>query len=383
MQTERTAETAGVGRELRSWLLLGALFGAGIFASLAGREVRSGAFLIGDCPYYASTAVSLWEDGDLDLANQIRGGLAVHQKQIALGRDGRWLPKHPVLMPVLSVPFYALFGVAGFLVFNVAVMLLLASVVYAIARIYLEAGWALAAVVLVFGTSFLREYVYNYSPDLLSTLLVLGGILLILRRHPFPGGILLGISVLAKVTNLFVAGLVLGLLPFRRGGSETLKAAAGVVPGVAGWMLLNLALFGGATVTGYDRTLVLQDGVAQTVSHKGFFDLPLLEGMTGQLFDPRAGLLTTSPILLLAVPGFLLFLRRHPWDAALFLGISEFLFVLFSTYRWWATSHYGNRFLMLPVTLACVPIGFALQVLVERLRDVPIRRRAEAASGSR
>lgn len=382
MLTERTAGS-GLGRELRAWLLLGVLFCAGTFAALTGREVDSGAFLIGDCPYYASTAVSLWHDGDLDLANQLRGGLTVHQKQIALGRDGRWLPKHPVLMPMLSVPFYALFGVAGFLVFNVLVILLLAAVVYATARCYLDAGVAVAATTLLFVGSFLREYVYNYSPDLLSTLLVLGGILLILKGRPLPGGMLLGISVLAKVTNLFVALLVVGFLPFRRSGREAVRAAAGVLPGFAAWMLLNLALFGGPTVTGYDRTLVLHDGVAQTVSHKGFFDLPLLEGMSGQLLDPRAGLLTTSPILLLAIPGFVVFLRKHAWDGALFFGISEFLFLLFSTYRWWATSHYGNRFLMLPVTLACVPMGFALQVLVERRRAAETRRRAPAASGSR
>jgi hypothetical protein len=378
-----TLDSAPWTRELRAWALLWAALGVGIFASLTGREVRSGAFLIGDCPYYASAAVSLWEDGDLDLSNQIRGGLALHQKQIALGRDGAWVPKHPVLMPALSVPFYALFGVAGFLVFNVVTILLLASVVYATARHYLDLEPALAATGLVFAATFLRAYVYNYSPDLLATLLVLSGILLVVKRRPVAGGGFLGIAVLAKVTNLFVAALVVGFLVFRRGGREAAWAAVGIVPGLAAWMLVNLALFGGPAVTGYDRTLVLQDGVAQTVSHKGFFDLPLLDGMSGQLLDPRVGLLTTSPILLLAIPGFVIFLRRHPWDAALFLGISEFLFLLFSTYRWWATSHYGNRFLMLPVVLAAVPMAFALQVVIERIRAVGLRYRAEAASGSR
>jgi hypothetical protein len=363
-------------------MLLGAALAAGVFACLAGREIRSGAFLIGDCPYYASAAVSLWQDGDLDLENQIRGGLAVHQKQIALGGDGRWVPKHPVLMPVLSVPFYALFGVPGFLVFNVVVIVLLAAAVFATARHYLDPEPALAATSLVLAATFLREYVYNYSPDLLSTLLVLTGLLLVLKQRPLGGGVFLGIAVLAKVTNLFVAALVTGFLLFRR-RRDAAWAAAGLLPGLGAWMLVNLALFGAPTVTGYDRTLVVQDGVAQTVSHKGFFDLPVLEGMSGQLLDPRAGLLTTSPILLLAIPGFVVFLRKHAWDGALLLGISEFLFLLFSTYRWWATSHYGNRFLMLPVALAAVPMGFALQVVLERIRAVPLRHRAEAASGSR
>lgn len=380
LQPDRASATRG--RTLGTWMLLGAALAAGVFACLAGREIRSGAFLIGDCPYYASAAVSLWQDGDLDLENQIRGGLAVHQKQIALGGDGRWVPKHPVLMPVLSVPFYALFGVPGFLVFNVVVIVLLAAAVFATARHYLDPEPALAATSLVLAATFLREYVYNYSPDLLSTLLVLTGLLLVLKQRPLGGGVFLGIAVLAKVTNLFVAALVTGFLLFRR-RRDAAWAAAGLLPGLGAWMLVNLALFGAPTVTGYDRTLVVQDGVAQTVSHKGFFDLPVLEGMSGQLLDPRAGLLTTSPILLLAIPGFVVFLRKHAWDGALLLGISEFLFLLFSTYRWWATSHYGNRFLMLPVALAAVPMGFALQVVLERIRAVPLRHRAEAASGSR
>ena len=39
--------------------LLLLLLGIGVFAGLKGEEVRSGGFLIGDCPYYASAAVSL------------------------------------------------------------------------------------------------------------------------------------------------------------------------------------------------------------------------------------------------------------------------------------------------------------------------------------
>src|SRR2546428_10988066 len=56
----------------------------------------------GDCPYYISTTLSIWQDSDIDLSNQLRGGLTVHGRQIALGGDGRWDPKHPLLMPVLA-----------------------------------------------------------------------------------------------------------------------------------------------------------------------------------------------------------------------------------------------------------------------------------------
>ena len=328
--------------------------------SLGGKEIRSGAFLIGDCPYYASAAVSLWHDHDLDLRNQLRGGLAVHEKQVALGRGGQWYPKHPILMSIFAIPFYAAFGTAGFLIFNALMMALLVLILWAICRLYVSPGTATAAVALVAGGSFLRAYVYNFSPDVFSAVLVLAGVFLILKRRSFSGGLALGVSVLAKVTNLFVSLVVLSILCFRRPRTNVLAAGAGLLPGIAVWMLLNLSMFGSPATTGYDRTIVLQEGAITTVSHRGFFDLPLLEGIRGQLLDPRVGILSTSPLLLLALPGLIPLFRRHRWDGLLFLGISEFLFLLFSTYRWWATSHYGNRFLVVPVALAAVPMAFAL-----------------------
>ena len=363
-------------------LLLGLLL-AGIVFKVMREDTGMAGFMIGDCPYYASAAISLWEDGDLDLGNQLRGGPAVHQQQVAVAADGAIVPKHPILMPVLSVPFYALFGVRGFLLFNLVVLIILGAMAWETGRLYRGPGAAAAATLLVFGASFLREYVYNYSPDLFSTLLVLGGILLILKHRPLWGGALLGISVLAKLTNLFVAAVVVVFLAFRSPRKEAAMAASALVPGILIWMLLNLALFGSPTVTGYDRTLILHDGVVGTFSHREYFNAPLLQGMTGLLLAPRVGVLATSPLLLLAVPGFVTFLKKQPWDAALFLGITEFLFLLFSTYSRWSTSHYGNRFLMLPVVLATVPMAFTLHSVRERVRSVALRHRSEAAPESR
>lgn len=361
---------------LGGWTGLPAL--AGILAVLAGlqvwgREVRSGAFLIGDCPYYASATVSLVADGDLDLANQLRGGLEVHHKQVAMGRDGAWYPKHPVLLSVAAVPFYLLLGVPGFLVFNLLVFFLLAWVAWRLCRRHVPEGTATLATALVIGGSFLHAYVYNHSPDLFSALLVLAGLDLVIARRSAAAGGMLGLAACAKLTNLFVAALVTVLVTLRRPRRDAAILAAGILPGVLALALLNLALFGSPLESGYDRTIVLEGGVPVLVSHRGFFDLPLGEGIRGQLLDPRAGLLTTSPVLLLAVPGFFRMLRRAPWEALLVLSVSEFLFLLFSTYRWWATSHAGNRFLMVPVCLAAIPIAFLLDGLRGALVGTPAR----------
>jgi hypothetical protein len=342
-----------------------------------GREVRSGAYLVNDSPYYASAAVSLWVDGDLDLTNQLLGGLVVHQKQVALGRNGQWFPKHPILLSVLSVPFYALFGIPGFLLFNALVMLSLVMVLWLLCRRHVSPGVAMASVLLVLTSTFLRDYFYEYSPDLLSTLLVLAGLLSIFSRRPMLGGALMGLATLAKVTNLFVAALVLLFLLFRRPRKDALTAGVGVLPGIVAWALLNLALFGSPTTTGYDRTLILQEGVVTTISHKGFFDVPVWVGARDQLLDPRMGLLTTCPVLFLALPGLVGYLRKARWEGFLLLGLSEFLFLFFSTYRWWAASRFGNRFLMVPVCLSAIPISFTLEIA---WRAFEARRHAAALS---
>ena len=341
--------------------LLYAVLTVGLLIALWGKEVRSGAFLIGDCPYYASATVSLWTDGDLDLKNQLRGGLETHGRQVALGRSGQWFPKHPVLISILSVPFYGTFGVAGFLLFNLTTVVALASVLWLLCRRHVSQVVATATTLVILGGTFLRAYIYNYSADLLSALLVLSALLFVLERRNLWAGLFLGLSGLAKPTNLFCASIALFFVAARRPRRAALWLILGILPGLFTGALLNLALFGSPLISGYDRTLLLENGVPTTVSHRGFFNLPLWEGVRGQLLSPRVGLLTTSPVLLLAIPGFVILLRRDPWEGLLYLSISEFLFLLFSTYRWWATSHYGNRFLMVPVCLAAVPMALTLE----------------------
>ena len=359
MEPKEAVSGSPFGRGGGGWglPLLYLLVAAGVLISLWGKEIRSGSFLIGDCPYYASAAVSLLTDGDLDLKNQLKGGLEVHQKQVALGLHGEWYPKHPILMSALSVPFYAALGVVGFLLFNLVVVGCLAGVIWALCRRHVTPSLATLSTMTLLAGTFLRAYAYNYSPDLFAALLFLGGLFLVLRERPLGGGFFLGMAVLAKITNLFGLLIVAAFACCRMDRRQAFRLAAGALPALLLLALINSLMFGSPATTGYDRTLVLVHGEAVTVSHRGFFDLPISEGVWGQLFSARTGLLPTSPALLLAVPGFFILLRRRPWEGLLVLGLCEFTFLLFSTYRWWATSHYGNRFLMVPVALSAIPLS--------------------------
>jgi hypothetical protein len=127
-------------------------------------------------------------------------------------------------------------------------------------------------------------------------------------------------------------------------------------------------MFDSPLVSPYMRILTLQGDRPVLLSHVSDFDNPLWEGIRGQLLDPEKGLLLTAPVLLLALPGFLLWYRRHPNQALLCFVLAEFVFLLFSKYRWWPTSHQGNRFLMPVVALSTPAIATVIDWTIDRIR---------------
>jgi 4-amino-4-deoxy-L-arabinose transferase-like glycosyltransferase len=329
-------------------------------------------FLIGDCPYYTQAAISMVVDGDLDLRNQLGGGVATHARQIALGARGEWYPKHPILMPLLSAPLLPLLGMNAFLVFNIAVLIGLGLALYKLCS--LTAGRvasALAALATILG-SFLILYDYNYSPDLLACLILTLSIIALIRHRAFLGGLLGGLAVFARTSNLFLLPLLALYLAWRARGERSkmlrrlaLFGVAAAIP-LAAQAGLNTVMFGSPAVSPYMRIIDVDNGEIVLRSHVSDFENPLWEGIRGQLLDRKKGLLRTAPILLAAIPGLFIWLKRRPDQALLCLGVGEFIFLLFSRYRWWPTSHEGNRFLMPTVALAAPAVACLLDWILVR-----------------
>lgn len=319
------------------------------------------AYFEGDCPYYISTALSILHDGDIDLRNQLRGGLEVHGRQIALGRGGQWYPKHPLLMPLAALPFLVVFGLPGFTVLSVALLAALGVVLMRLARTVAPPAAAAGAALLLMSGSFLRRYDYNITPDVLAALVAALGLLALWRGGDVRGGLFLGMAAAAKLANLFLLpfGLVYALAC--RGRRGLLRCAASAMLPASALLMVNLALFGSPFLSSYDRNVVLQDGALAVVSHRGHFDRNVLSGLAGELFDREHGLIPTSPALWLALPGFALMYRCRRREAILALLLGEFFLFLFATYRYWATTRFGNRFLILLVVLAAPPVALALE----------------------
>ncbi|MGH9362220.1 MAG: hypothetical protein ACRD2T_09900, partial [Thermoanaerobaculia bacterium] len=129
-------------------------------------------YLRGDCPYYYLAAVSIWADGDLDLGNQLGGDLRRHSTDVALDRHGRLVPKHPLVLPLAALPPIAALGPPGALLFNILQLVALLAVLLGLAR-RAAPPWAAAAAVALTGVAtFLPQYAWNFSPDILATLLL-------------------------------------------------------------------------------------------------------------------------------------------------------------------------------------------------------------------
>ncbi|HET8945533.1 MAG TPA: hypothetical protein VFQ07_01005 [Candidatus Polarisedimenticolia bacterium] len=357
---------------------LAAFVAGGAFALAKHRPLT---FLVGDGPYYAATAVSILHDHDLDLRNQLRGGLEVHGRQIALGQDGAWYPKHPILMPVTALPFLALFGMDGFLVFNLVVLGAVAAVMTLLARRHAAPGAAAAAVAVLLLGTFFRDYVYNLSPDLFATLLFLLAALAIFEERFLLAGLALGGAVAAKVLLVVLVPVVAGAALASRGLRGVARLALGLAPAAVALLVANAALFGSPWVTSYDRGVSVASGQERLVTHRTQFDGEFGRGLWGEISDPRHGILPTAPVVLLAVPGLLLLGRRNRREAVFTAVVFLALLGVLAPYREWTASHAGNRFLMPAIALLAPAMALAcsaIAALRHRAAPAPVEERAPA-----
>ncbi len=314
-------------------------------------------YLIGDCPYYAATAESLVQDGDWDIRNQLAGDLKEdHEGFFALSKDNRIVPKHSVLMPIVSIPFYLVFGKIGFLIFNLVQMFAL------LYGVMILAGGGLGARMLALAgylsTPFLA-YTFNYSPDIFGTALLVWSYIFGMRHRPIICGLLAGLAIWAKVYMALLL-LPLALIVIPQGWKATLLCGLTACVAVAPMFAINTHLFGSPWITGYDREAhILPDGFVVR-DHYSRFNQPILPGLANLLLDDRIGLLRTAPLWLLWPIGVIVAWRisaKHARLGLVALTLALLLnLVFFARYDEWDTSAFGNRFLF-----PALALGLALQ----------------------
>ncbi len=327
----------------------------------AGLRSRSAqpTFLIGDGRFYRATAMSLLYDQDLDLRNQFAQLGYRPDANTALGSRGEWYPKHSIALPVVSLPFFAMAGDVGLLLFNLVQLVILGLVMWrCAARHCTDMTAAFVTIVYCLGTMLARA-AYNYSPDVLAALVFLCGYLAAVERRPVASGALVGLSVWAKLPNVFLLPVVAIYVAATSPKREAVRFAVAAAVPLIGWAGWCQWMFGSPLITPYDHVIaaIVNGQAVIEPSHRTLYDQPLLTGLLRQIFDGDRGLLVSAPIIVLAPFGLRALFASSRAEALLVAGLCAAQLLSFAKYRLWDQSSFGHRFLILTVVLTAIPVA--------------------------
>lgn len=310
-------------RLILACLVAGLLTAAVTAAGIPVRAADVGVVAV-DEPQYLLTAISLWEDGDLDISDERAQGRAgdFHDGplpvQTAVLDGGARVSPHDPLLPLLLAPAVGLGGWVGAKI----LLSVLAGVLAAATAWVIGTRWAVSVplagtVAAVAGTTTpLAVYGHQVYPELPAALAVVLAVGAILPRREgrAPTGsrvlvrvLVIGVAISAlpwlavKYTPVAAALAVVALLRLRR---ESAPAAGALAGGLAlsgvGWLAGHRVLYGGWTAyaTGDHFQASGEFGAV------GF--APDLLGrstrLVGLLVDRDYGLVAWAPAWLLAVP---------------------------------------------------------------------------------
>jgi hypothetical protein len=182
-------------------------------------------------------------------------------------------------------------------------------------------------------------------------------------------GLLLGLAVISEYPAALIAAVVVGFAAARvglaRGGAGLARVLGWIGLGAAGplvaLVVYDLAVFGTPLPVGYRYSALWQ------ARHQiGFMSLstPSAVALWGITLSPYRGLFFLSPILTLAIPGFIAVLRRPRLRApgiASALVVAAFLVFNASSVMWWGGFSIGPRYVVPMLPFLAWPVAFALE----------------------
>lgn len=286
---------------------------------------------------------------------------AMWQDVFSITADGEVFPKHSLLSSLLLLPFIALFGDCGVMVWSVLVMVgLVASIHLLATRFKSDISWATTACTVLLGSQVIF-YLGGVPYDSLGALLVVSGVALA-PSSPLGGGLLLGLSVFCRPVNILYA-LILPVIVGRR---RVIRALSGAFVPALIFLVLNRVLWGGFLMTAHQRMPTYDHGVPRFDGASVYFSPGILGGeWFDKLFGAQTGLLLFNPALLI-VP--FLFLRPgYPREAIAILMVFAVHAVLIFSYLGWSVSTAGNRYLFPGI---CLVMTLAVCVVHNFLRTI-------------
>lgn len=345
--------------------------------------------LYSDQATHVMIAASVWNDIDLKYSLEDLHRFREHYPK-ETGPRGLFLKQgvsddlfyaKPYIYGMIAAPFYAVFGVDGFVIFNVICLVLIGSVVGLVLSGVVGTGWGLfASLAFVLPSAFL-PWVFVVHPDLfIAALLAVGSYLLLndktSRGWQIVAALILGAALHEKITFLLAIPFVALAIPAVGWGRRVLIGAV---------IIFSWLLFTGVDLA-VDGSFLSYQGLRFVVPGAPF---PLEVGwtpparsMTAHVFDPIAvvlaivGNLSLLPEKLIdflvgrqtgIIPYFslafgLLIIRPFfVWgrSAIVLLGFFAYLllhWLVFPTNGYGGAGSYGSRYMLQALPL--IPISF-------------------------
>lgn len=375
-------------RQPRHLMLAVALATALVSGVTASRLIATVLFPAGDEPHYLVIAQSIWRDGDLKIENNHTRGdyreYFVRQLDphfLTRGADGEIYSIHPVGMPFLIAPIYALGGYravvfALILCAGIAAALIWRSIVRLDVRpVHATFGWAAIALT----TPFLFN-TFSVYPEIVAALAVALAFTRMVDADAWPRGtgrwIIVGVAcgALPWLSTKYApmsAALVLVALAriwIRRAPSHQAPLApaplAPLAPSLAlvvpyglsllAWFFFFYAIWGKP---------LPQAPYGDLVQTRPF---NLIFGAPGLLFDQEYGLLPYAPVYILAATGLVAMWRAGGERSRRAIEIALIFTALLATvgaFRiWWGGSASPGRPLASGLLLLAIPIAISSSV---------------------
>jgi len=182
-------------------------------------------------------------------------------------------------------------------------------------------------------------------------------------------GLLLGYSVITEYPSVLIVGILFLYACYclnNRWRIGWVILIGSLI--AAGWMTYNAVVFGSPFELGYSHSELWAEQ-----HHTGFMSLtwPHWKALWGITFSPFRGLFVLSPMLLLAIPGFILWWssgeHRPEFWVALTSVLAMFLFNS-SSIMWWGGFTIGPRYLLPMLPFMVLPILFVFREWKTRTR---------------
>ncbi len=345
-----------------------------------GARASYGAHVTADEPQYLTTAISVFEDFDLDISDELAERrfepfheIDLNPQTIPLDDAGRRVSPHDPLLPaLLALPM----GLGGWVAAKAALAAVAAATAaatlwLAVRRFGVDAGLAAVVTGLFFAAPPLVGYATQVYPEMPAALLVTLGLAAVTGPLLLGGSALAVASIVAlpwlsvkfvPAAAVLAVVLTLRLWPQHRRRLVSVMALLAVA-GVA-YLAFHRSVYGGWTAYASGDHFV--DGEMLVLGSDPDF-LGRSRRLVGLLVDRGFGIAAWNPAYLLTAPALVALARRRPPGWAVLLAVFA---TVYATATWAALTMHGWWWPGRQVVAALPVVVVAAALLLERLRGL-------------